>query len=78
MRICDLSSSIGQLRRATKELGEKWEQTKEFWDDQASKEFEETYLQPLLPTMTLTMNSVQKLEEILRKAEKDCGEDTFE
>ncbi len=40
MSICDLSSSVGRLQRATKELRDKWQETRLHWNDQTAAEFE--------------------------------------
>ena len=72
MRICDLQSGAGRLRRAARTLNEKWENTKEHWHDQTSREFEEKFLRPILPEVTMALSSVHRLNELLEQAERDC------
>lgn len=72
MKHCDLTSSVGRMNKAMATLREKWLQTKEHWNDAASREFEEKHLQPLIPQMQFTIAAVQRLAEVIEKAEKDC------
>jgi hypothetical protein len=74
MRICDLHSSIGRLQRETKQLQEKWAQTKQQWRDHTCQEFETKYLEPLLPNLKLTIAATYELAEILNNAEKELGD----
>ena len=68
------AESIGLNACETKRLRDKWEQTKQHWQDQACKDFEEKYLQPLLPTLQLTLAAVHELAEIIEDAETECGD----
>ncbi len=74
MKICDLQSSVGRLQKETKKLRDKWEETKQSWQDIAAKEFEEKYLSPLLPTLQLTFAALHELAETIEQAEQDCGD----
>ena len=74
MKICDLQTSVGRLQRESKRLREKWEVTKTHWQDQACKDFEEKYLQPLVPTLQLTLSSVYELSEVIEEAEQECDD----
>ena len=51
MRICDLQSGLGRLQRETKSLQEKWAETRVSWRDQTCREFEQKYLEPLMPEL---------------------------
>jgi len=72
VRNCDLQTSATRLRRATRELMLKWEETKSHWNDDANRDFETNHLQPLLPQLSLTVNVVQRLNELLERAEREC------
>lgn len=72
MKICDLHSGSAKLQRSIKRLQEQWEATKEHWDDQTSREFEEKYLRPLSPTVSWTVSAVGRLAEVLENAEREC------
>jgi hypothetical protein len=58
MKICDLQSGSGQLQRETKRIRDAWQQAKKSWQDGASKEFEDKYLQPLIPNIKLALAAV--------------------
>ena len=44
MTVCDLLTGAGHLQRATVELGRKWEETRESWQDETAREFERLHL----------------------------------
>lgn len=75
MKICDLVSGVGRLRRSTAKLKEAWLEAKEHWNDKASNEFEKKYLQPIPPQLTLTVAAVHKLAGVLEQAERDCEDE---
>lgn len=68
MRICNLSDGLGQLSQAIADLDQQWELTRAHWNDQASREFDETHLQPLPSQMQLLMSAVQALATTADKA----------
>lgn len=72
--ICDLQTGVGRLQKETKRLREHWERTKESWKDQAAQDFEMKYLAPLIPNLQLTMAAVHELQEIIDRAEAECGD----
>ena len=67
-----MSGSKSRLMGATKELALKWEQTKNYWRDQKSAEFEHRFLQELFTSLDKTVIIVDKLDELLKKARSDC------
>lgn len=75
LRICDLQTGIGRIQRETKELQEKWYATKEHWRDQVAREFEETYLQALLPHLKLTLAAAYEFNEVVGQVEQELGDD---
>ena len=62
------------MQRETKRLKDKWRETKVHWQDGAAKKFEEKYLEPLIPSIKLTLAAVHELSEIVADAEKECGD----
>ena len=75
MKICDLTSGPGRLQKATKELHEAWMETRKHWDDQTAKEFEEKYLNPILPHIRLVLAEVNEMRDTLDKAERACSDE---
>ncbi len=74
MKICDFQTGIGRLQRDTKKLKDKWHETKVHWKDKSSVEFEQQYLQPLMPNVKLGLAAVYELAEIMDEAEKELGD----
>jgi hypothetical protein len=67
-----LSANKGRLSGATRELSLKWEQTKHYWRDQKSAEFEKKYLEELFVFSDKTVMVIEKLDELLKKVRSDC------
>lgn len=68
----NLSGNKAQLSGATKELLLRWSETKTFWRDGKSHEFEEHYIEELRARVDKAMTLIDKLEEVLQKVHKDC------
>ena len=62
----------GRLRGASKELALKWEETKNYWRDERSAEFERKYLQELFIGMDKAISVIEKLDELLKRVRSDC------
>ncbi len=75
MRICDLHTGRIRLSRAVKDLREQWRETKDYWNDENSRQFERTHLEPLAPQITLMLAALNRLNEVLEQAERDCSDD---
>jgi len=67
-----MSGRKSRLVGASKELSLKWEQTKNYWRDQKSMEFEHRFLQELFAGVDKTVLIVDKLDELLKKIRSDC------
>ena len=65
-------ASKSRLAAATKELALKWEDTKNYWRDEKSAEFERKYLQELFAGMDKAIAVIEKLDELLKKVRSDC------
>jgi len=68
----NLSGSKSRLIGASKELSLKWEQTKNYWRDAKSAEFEHHYLEELFADVDKTVAIIDKLDELLKKVRSDC------
>jgi hypothetical protein len=71
MSICDLITGAKRLQKASKILKERWGQTKEHWRDATAEQFEEQYLRPLGEKVQLALGAVDRLSEVLQRAEKE-------
>ncbi len=75
MKICDLNTGMGRLNQAFAHLKEKWAEAKTHWHDEASRQFEEQHLRPIPTQLQLTVAAVNRLAEVLEKAERECEDD---
>ena len=64
--------SAAHLIQAAKDLSLDWEQTKPFWQDDKSREFERDYLAEIPILVTRTITAMNELDELLRKVRSDC------
>jgi hypothetical protein len=67
-----LSANKGRLTGSARELSLQWEQTKNYWRDQKSAEFEKKYLDEMLVFVNKTVVVLEKLDELLKKVRTDC------
>ncbi len=74
MKVCDFQTGIGRLQRETKELRDKWQETKAHWNDKAAREFETKFLDPLLPNLKLTLAAIYEMAECVDDAQAACGD----
>ncbi len=56
----------------TKELGLKWEDTKGYWRDAKSQEFEHRYLDELTAQVDKNVTVIEKLDALLTRVRSDC------
>ena len=68
----NLSGSKSRLVASARELSQKWAETKNYWRDEKSAEFEHRYLEDLLIRVDKTVAIIEKLDEILKKVRSDC------
>ncbi len=74
MRVCDLSSGVGQLSQAYGKLKERLVETREVWTDDAFRQFDQQRLNEIPNRLQLMVAAVNKLAEVLSVAERECGE----
>jgi len=61
-----------RLTSLTKGLATRWDETKNYWKDTKSQEFEQRYLIELFANVDKTVTVLEKLDELLAKVKKDC------
>jgi thymidylate synthase len=61
-----------RLAGITKELWGQWQQTRNFWRDARSQEFEQKYIIELLASVDKTVAVIDQLEKLVTKIRKDC------
>ena len=67
-----MSASQNRLAGLTNELRTEWEQTKHYWNDAKSREFEQRFLSELFSSVNQTINNIESLERVLAKIRSDC------
>jgi hypothetical protein len=67
-----MNASGARLSAITKELARQWQQTKEYWQDAKSQEFERKYLEDLLASVDKTVTVIEQLDKLVIKIRKDC------
>lgn len=68
----NLSGNKSRLSALTKELALQWEQTRNYWKDSKSTEFEHKYIEELLVGVDKAVMVIEKLDELARRVQKDC------
>ena len=72
MPIADLTTGAAKLNKSVEILQESWADTKEHWDDENSRNFEENYLDPLGPQIKMALDAINRVAEVLQRAEREC------
>jgi len=67
-----LSGSKNRLVAITKELSNRWDETKNYWRDAKSQEFEQRYMVELFANVDRTITVIDKLNEVVTKVRNDC------
>ncbi len=67
-----MSASSIRLEGITRELRERWLQTKETWSDAKSLEFEQKYMAELFASVDRAVGVIDQLDQLLAKIRKDC------
>ena len=67
-----LSANRSRLAAITKELSLRWRETKNYWRDAKSREFERRYVEELLADVDRTVTVLEKLDKLLTEVRKDC------
>lgn len=67
-----MNASGTRLGALTKELYVQWQQTKQYWNDARSQEFERKYLQELFSSVDKSVTIIEQLDKLVAKIKKDC------
>ena len=67
-----LSGSKNRLVAITKELSNRWDETKNYWRDAKAQEFEQRYMSELFANVDKTVTVMDKLNEVVTKVRNDC------
>jgi hypothetical protein len=66
------AGSRAQLALATRQLMDRWDETRRSWRDQKAAEFEERYLSEVKETIGGAIRTLEELDQLLEKVHADC------
>ena len=66
------SASGARLATLTKELLNRWQQTREHWMDDKAREFDDRYMLELESMVRSATASIANLEGVIRRVRSDC------
>ena len=66
------SASGARLAALTRELLNRWQQTRECWRDAKAREFDERYMLELESMVKSATTGIANLERVIRKVRNDC------
>jgi len=67
-----MKASGSRLAGLTKELRAQWMDTKNYWKDTKSQEFEHKYMDELLASVDRAVTVIEQLDKLVSKIRKDC------
>ncbi|MDB6022630.1 MAG: hypothetical protein JWQ04_2487 [Pedosphaera sp.] len=67
-----LRANATQLSTLTKELQLKWHDTREYWKDAKSEEFQRQYLDELQANVDTAVTVIEQLDKLISKIRSDC------
>jgi hypothetical protein len=67
-----MKASGTRLSAITKELWNQWLQTREYWQDAKSEEFQRRYLEELVAGVEKAVTVIEQLDKLGDKIRKDC------
>ncbi len=67
-----MRASAARLTAAARELSNRWQETKYFWRDTKSDEFERKHLTELFGTVERTVAIMEQLDKLLENIKHDC------
>ena len=66
------AGSRSQLALATRQLMDRWDETRRSWRDLKAAEFEEHYLSEVKETIGGAIRTLEELDQVLEKVHADC------
>lgn len=67
-----MNASKNRLMGLTKQLRADWEQTRQYWNDAKSLEFEKRFLEELMAGVNLAVTNIDALERVISQVRSDC------
>ncbi len=67
-----MNGNDARLAAVTRDLFERWRQTRTSWRDARAAQFQKDYLEPLEEAVKSAVRQSTELESILRQIRRDC------
>ena len=67
-----MTASKNRLMGLTKELRAEWDQTRQYWNDAKSLEFEKRFLEELMAGVNQAVTNIDTLERVITKVRNEC------
>ena len=67
-----MKASGSRLVGLTMELRTQWQDTKDYWKDAKSQEFERRFMEELLASVDRTVTVMEQLDKLVSKIRTDC------
>ena len=65
-------ATAANLAQGVKDLSFDWEQTKTYWHDVKSQQFERDYLEQVADYVTRARAAMEEIDVLVRKVRSDC------
>ena len=72
MKVVDLHTGAARLSDALDQLEADWSRVELSWKDESRQHFEAEHLAPITPTIRMTLDAVNRLADVLARAEREC------
>ena len=69
-----LNVSQSLLQQSTRELTLKWQNTRDRWDDDVRRQFQERYLEPIEPKVRAALSAMNDMQDLVQQARRQCGD----
>lgn len=67
-----MNANGSRLEAITRELWVQWQQTRQSWADDRSREFEQKYLQELVQSVEKSVAVIEQLDKLITRIKRDC------
>ena len=68
----NLSANAARLSALTKEIANRWSETREEWLDAKCREFDNKYMEPLISNVDTGAVIIEQLNKLVEKIRSDC------
>ena len=65
-------ATAANLAQGVKDLSFDWDQTKTYWNDVKSQQFERDYLEQIADYVTRARAAMEEIDVLVRKVRSDC------